>query len=422
MAASRTHAVKTGSPALWPCAASAHTDDHFIVSPSSRRLGWSASRTASGPPTRSIAATRRACARAERLGDVAGAVAGCGAGAGAGAASSAGAAASAGASAKAPPRRGPARGRARPPRPPPAPACAARSAWRRTCAGAAQPRSAADGDGAARPARRATGPAASRRRPRRPALPRAALPRAAFPRQPASPRAAFPRQPASPRAASLRSRPAASQGRAGRPRAASLRPRPAAPQGRAGRPRAGPRSGVKPAEQQMVELANIHRSVRLYTDEPGSMTTRAIDPTFLALPLDRLADVALEIAKRSGATYADFRSSASAATSSLPVIASCKRLSRARPSASACAWSPKGRGDLRRGSTSPPTRFQRSRAAPSKSRNHLLRSIPSPSRSPTSPCIATRMSRATRSIRLPLPKIKKSISCSRSTIARSHRS
>ncbi len=37
------------------------------------------------------------------------------------------------------------------------------------------------------------------------------------------------------------------------------------------------------------------------------MTTRAIDPTFLALPLDRLADVALEIAKRSGATYADFR-------------------------------------------------------------------------------------------------------------------
>src|SRR5688572_13546502 len=37
------------------------------------------------------------------------------------------------------------------------------------------------------------------------------------------------------------------------------------------------------------------------------MTTRAIDPTFLALPLDRLADVALDIAKRRGATYADFR-------------------------------------------------------------------------------------------------------------------
>ena len=37
------------------------------------------------------------------------------------------------------------------------------------------------------------------------------------------------------------------------------------------------------------------------------MTTRAIDPTFLALPLDRLADVALEIAKQRGATYADFR-------------------------------------------------------------------------------------------------------------------
>jgi TldD protein len=37
------------------------------------------------------------------------------------------------------------------------------------------------------------------------------------------------------------------------------------------------------------------------------MTTRAIDPTFLSLPLDRLADVALESAKRRGATYADFR-------------------------------------------------------------------------------------------------------------------
>ena len=37
------------------------------------------------------------------------------------------------------------------------------------------------------------------------------------------------------------------------------------------------------------------------------MTTRAIDPTFLALPLDRLADAALDIARKRGATYADFR-------------------------------------------------------------------------------------------------------------------
>ena len=37
------------------------------------------------------------------------------------------------------------------------------------------------------------------------------------------------------------------------------------------------------------------------------MTARAIDPTFLALPLDRLADTALEVAKHGGATYADFR-------------------------------------------------------------------------------------------------------------------
>ena len=37
------------------------------------------------------------------------------------------------------------------------------------------------------------------------------------------------------------------------------------------------------------------------------MTTRAIDPTFLALPLDRLADVALDIARKRRATYADFR-------------------------------------------------------------------------------------------------------------------
>ena len=37
------------------------------------------------------------------------------------------------------------------------------------------------------------------------------------------------------------------------------------------------------------------------------MTPRAVDPTFLALPLDRLADVALDIARKRGATYADFR-------------------------------------------------------------------------------------------------------------------
>src|SRR5688572_10231225 len=37
------------------------------------------------------------------------------------------------------------------------------------------------------------------------------------------------------------------------------------------------------------------------------MITRAVDPTFLALPLDRLADAALDVAKTCGATYADFR-------------------------------------------------------------------------------------------------------------------
>jgi len=37
------------------------------------------------------------------------------------------------------------------------------------------------------------------------------------------------------------------------------------------------------------------------------MTTRAVDPTFLALPLDRLAGVALDVAKARGAAYADFR-------------------------------------------------------------------------------------------------------------------
>ena len=78
VAASRTQAVKIGSPGLMPWACSAHTDDHFMVSPSSRRLGCSASRTASAPPTRSMAATRRACARAERDGDVAGAAGCCG--------------------------------------------------------------------------------------------------------------------------------------------------------------------------------------------------------------------------------------------------------------------------------------------------------------------------------------------------------
>jgi TldD protein len=37
------------------------------------------------------------------------------------------------------------------------------------------------------------------------------------------------------------------------------------------------------------------------------MMPRAVDPSFLALPLDRLADVALDIARKRGATYADFR-------------------------------------------------------------------------------------------------------------------
>ena len=37
------------------------------------------------------------------------------------------------------------------------------------------------------------------------------------------------------------------------------------------------------------------------------MTTRAVDPSFLSLPLDRLAGVALDIARRRGATYGDFR-------------------------------------------------------------------------------------------------------------------
>ena len=37
------------------------------------------------------------------------------------------------------------------------------------------------------------------------------------------------------------------------------------------------------------------------------MPTRTVDPDFLSLPLDRLADVALQIAKQRRATYADFR-------------------------------------------------------------------------------------------------------------------
>ena len=92
VAARRTQAVKIGSPGLTPCACSQQTEDHFMVSPSSRRLGLSASSTASWPPTRSIAATRRACARAERLGEVAGAAAAAAA-AGAGGSASAAAAA-----------------------------------------------------------------------------------------------------------------------------------------------------------------------------------------------------------------------------------------------------------------------------------------------------------------------------------------
>ena len=35
--------------------------------------------------------------------------------------------------------------------------------------------------------------------------------------------------------------------------------------------------------------------------------SRSVDPTFLALPLDRLADAALAVAKQRGATHADFR-------------------------------------------------------------------------------------------------------------------
>ena len=67
VAASRTQAWKTGSPGLRPSAFSQQTADHFIVCPSSRRGGESASRTASAPPTRSTAATSRACTRAERV-------------------------------------------------------------------------------------------------------------------------------------------------------------------------------------------------------------------------------------------------------------------------------------------------------------------------------------------------------------------
>jgi len=41
--------------------------------------------------------------------------------------------------------------------------------------------------------------------------------------------------------------------------------------------------------------------------EVGFQVTMSIDPDFLALPLDRLADTALAVAKQGGATYADFR-------------------------------------------------------------------------------------------------------------------
>ena len=55
--------MNTGSPGERPKAASQHTADHFIVWPSGRSFGASASRTASSPPTRSTAARTRACAR-----------------------------------------------------------------------------------------------------------------------------------------------------------------------------------------------------------------------------------------------------------------------------------------------------------------------------------------------------------------------
>ena len=62
--ARRAQAVNTGSPGLCPAACSAHTADHFMGLPSESCFGASASRTTSGPPIRSIAARRRAWARA----------------------------------------------------------------------------------------------------------------------------------------------------------------------------------------------------------------------------------------------------------------------------------------------------------------------------------------------------------------------
>ena len=61
--ARRAQAVNVGSPAGRPWAASQQTADHFIVWPSGRCLGASASRTDSSPPTRSTAARTRAWAR-----------------------------------------------------------------------------------------------------------------------------------------------------------------------------------------------------------------------------------------------------------------------------------------------------------------------------------------------------------------------
>ena len=95
VAASRTQAWNTGSPGFSPSAFSQQTADHFMVCPSSRRGGDSASRTASAPPTRSTAATSRACTRAERVASLTGS--GSGAGVGAGVGSAAGAWASGGA-------------------------------------------------------------------------------------------------------------------------------------------------------------------------------------------------------------------------------------------------------------------------------------------------------------------------------------
>ena len=60
VAASRTQALKTGSPGLRPSAAWAQTAAHFSGWPFSSCLGLSASLIVSAPPTRSIAAVTRA--------------------------------------------------------------------------------------------------------------------------------------------------------------------------------------------------------------------------------------------------------------------------------------------------------------------------------------------------------------------------